>query len=148
MKILFLLLLLAAPVSAHIAGEPTQAGEYTIELRTVPERLEPGQTTLVVSVTRFGQPVTDQEVWVRLSDRKKVYVAGTFVTDEAGTAAIGYYFNGPGTYTVTAEVAGNRAEIPLHVHGQYILLFGFLAAVFIGIALLFDNKGGPAKGFE
>lgn len=145
MKLFLLFLLLVAPTAAHTLSHGEVVDPYAFQLRTVPERLEPGATDIILTVTRDGVPLAGEPIWIRLSDRRNVYIAGNFVTDESGTLVFSYYFNGPGTYTLAAEVQGARSQMPLHVHGQYILLFGFLAAVFIAIALLFDKKSVPGK---
>ena len=140
MKWLAIIFVLCLPlVVAHGNAQSAQAGVYTVELITFPEQLEPGQTQLVVHVLDGETPVPDKHVWLRLTDDKKTYLAGTFVTDQLGSITLSYLFNGPGEYELAADVEGSRALFEVHVHGQYMLLFGFLAAVFIVVALLLEK---------
>jgi hypothetical protein len=136
---LLLFLLLAAPVLAHGAAETAATGNYTVELSTSPEQLEPGASTLIIHVLRGEQPVAHERVWLRLSNEDKIYFSSIFTTDEQGAVALSYYFTGPGVYELTVEVDKERAELPVHVHGQYMLIVGFLTAVFIVLALLLDR---------
>lgn len=137
MKLFLLLLLL--PFAAAQSVDEWAAGPYTIQLTTLPEQLEPGHSNLIINVLKDNESVIAKDVWMRLSEGQKVYFAGTFRTDNSGAVSVSYLFNGPGNYDLTVEVDGNRASIPMQVHGQYLLMFGFLAAVFIVLALLMDR---------
>jgi len=135
-----ILLLLALPLAAaHDIAAEQSAGPYTIQLSTVPDQLEPGAASIIVSVLRDNESVQHKTVWLRLANGNKIYLAGTFETDETGSVSLSYLFNSPGNYELTVEVDGDRAVLPVPVHGQYLLLFGFLAAVFIVLALLMDK---------
>ena len=138
-RYLLLVLFLLPLAAAHDVQAETQAGPYTIQLATVPDVLEPGPANIIVSVLENNVSVVQHEVWLRLSNGNKVYLAGTFETDGTGSVSLSYLFNSPGNYELSVDVDGNRTMLPIDVHGQYLLLFGFLAAVFIVLALLMDR---------
>ncbi len=130
------LVLCAVSVLAHGEGIEQELGAFTLELHAMPERLQPGDADFLFTLTRGGAPVPGEPVWVRIADGRRTYFAGTFVTDENGVIQFTYRIDTPGWYTFTAEVRDERGQFPVRVYGQYILLFGFLAAIFIVLALL------------
>ena len=129
-----------ASVNAHTIQSTATAGPYTIEFSSFPESLEPGASTILLHVMVNNVSVQQNKpVWIKLSEGATTNLAGTYSTDNTGTVVLSYTFNGPGTYDMAVEVDGDRAVIPVHVHGQYVLMFGFLAAIFIVMFLLLDK---------
>lgn len=129
-------LLVSPQVFAHEAQEQATAGPYTVEFTSEPEPLVPGNAAMLVRVSLGEEGVPYKTVWLRIRDDRAVYLAGTFETDAAGGILLSYRFESPGEYVLDAEIDSSRASIPVHVHGQYVLAFGFLGAIFIVLALL------------
>lgn len=132
--ILFLLSLVLAQ-----GGTSTVLDSYVFTVDTIPQQLAPGPADLVLHVTKDGVPLEFTPISVRLTNGNKVYLAGEFTTDKQGSVTLSYRFGGPGLYELTAEVEDTKVTMPLHVHGEYILLFGFLAAIFVVFALLVER---------
>lgn len=127
-------------VAARTSQESAPLGDWNVTISSVPAQLEPGEATLSISLMQGDEtPVVGEPVWVRISDGDDVFFAGSFVTDQSGLATFTYRFDRPGTYDLTVEANNNRVTLPFDVHGQYLLLFGFLASVFIVFALLLER---------
>lgn len=144
-KILVLLLLTTVlTISAAYAAQSESsikgfAGPYQIEVSTNPEKLEAASASILVSVNVDNKPVVEKTVWIELVGSQGVALSGAYVTNGAGGIPIQYRFERPGYYNLIVEVDEHQADLPLQVHGQYILLFGFLAAIFVVVALLLDK---------
>ena len=132
-------LIALGPVFAHEGMQNVTAGQYTVSLRTDPDTLQPGQSELIVQIERFGEKISEQQVWLRLRAGSDVIFATQTQTDTHGEAHLTYTFLRPGNYYMEVTVQEQRAQFPVHVHGQFVLLFGFLAAMFIVAALLLDK---------
>jgi hypothetical protein len=115
------------------------AGPYNIEVFTQPEKLEAAAANIQVTVLLDDKPVVEKAVWIELVGSQGVALSGAYVTNGAGAVPIQYRFERPGYYNLIVEVDSHQVDLPLQVHGQYILLFGFLAAIFVVVALLLDK---------
>lgn len=139
MKYFFVFLFLLPVVLSHSIQEQGVAGPYTFQLSSIPEQLEPGSSNIIITVLQDNESVPDTDLWLRLSNGNKIYFANTARTDSTGTVTLSYYFNAPGAYDLTVAVGDNKTTMPVHVHGQYILIFGFLTAILIILALLLEK---------
>ena len=113
---------------------------FVATLTTNPDPLPPSEGTLIVTLTRNNTPVAGERVTLRLEGRKHTLVETDVVTDTQGQVRIVTYFASAGEYTLLITNGNDTASFPVRVRGTIVLVTGFIIALGILLALLFEKR--------